>query len=632
MYKLGKVFRFVLPDRRSLAYIRKIRKSGLFDPVFYRNNYPGLRPIFRRFPIRHYVAIGEREALRPNPDFSPVFYLHYNPDVGSAGIPPFLHWIEIGHREGRITKELPDVVVAAAKDMPRLPSGGHRAARPFAVVAHLFYYDLWDEIDDLLTAAAPDAYFFVTLTDRGEETAPLIARIQARFPEARCFRFPNRGRDILPFVHLLNAGLLDGYAAVGKIDTKRSPHRADGDHWRRHLMRGILPPDGLETLLARFLAEPRAAIWVADGQHYRSEEWWGSNRGTVARLLRRLEIRLDPDDDLAFPAGSMYWLKPVMIAMIKGIMLDPDEFEPETSQVDGTVAHAFERMLGFIARAGGMRTFETGELGARPPLPAPPAPAYVSAFYLPQFHPIPENDAWWGKGFTEWTNVTRAQPNFAGHAQPAAARRARLLRPAPPETMRRAGRLAAGAGIDAFCVLPLLVRRPPAAGEAARRPARPPRRSRSASTSPGRTRPGGATGMGSPARSSSTRATAKAGRRGWSKAPCPISPTPATPAPTAAGRAFSSTARPTCPIPRAASRGCAPPGPPPATRRSSSARCSSTSRARARWRPTSSTSGSRCRRTGWSGQRTTWSAARTRRRLRSAPPRISTGSSTTTTR
>lgn len=302
--------------------------------------------------------------------------------------------------------------------VPR-PHRGPDAPRVL-VVAHVFYPEVWPDIEDRLTRI-PERYDLVVCLVRGRAES-LEADILRRLPWARVHHVQNYGRDLGSLVELANLGMLSGYDAVLKVHTKRSPHRVDGDAWRVALLDGVLPsPEGVRRTIELLRRDPDVGIVCPTG-HVRGPETWGSDLELVEALASRIPFSFDPDA-LRYPAGSMYWASSWLLERLADLQLMQAHFETEADHLDGSTAHALERYIGVSATVAGMDIVEGADVPSRlyKARRRPQVEPRVLAFYLPQYHRTPENDAFWGEGFTDWDNVAKAQPLFDGH---------RLLQPA----------------------------------------------------------------------------------------------------------------------------------------------------------------------------------------------------------
>lgn len=318
------------------------------------------------------------------------------------------------------------------------------------VVAHVHYPELWADIDDRLVRMPEPFDLICTITEGTAEAA--IPHIKAKHPHARIEIVPNRGRDWAPLVRLVNRGLLSGYDAVAKVHTKKSEHRVDGDGWRLALLDGIFEsPDQIRKTID-LLKEDRSVGLVVPTGHVAGIEHWGSNQGIIEALAYRLPMAFDPDE-LQFPAGSMFWCRPWLLERIADLDINDEHFEPEAGQYDATTAHALERLVGVYSTVAGMEIVEAMDVKQR--LSAyrknPQARPNIYAFYLPQYHQCPENDEFWGEGFTDWVNVKKAKPLFEGHRQPILpSDEVGFYDLKDPEVLRRQAKMAKDHGIDGF--------------------------------------------------------------------------------------------------------------------------------------------------------------------------------------
>jgi lipopolysaccharide biosynthesis protein len=317
-----------------------------------------------------------------------------------------------------------------------------------AVVLHLFYPELWKELRAYLENITETFDLFVSLVIGKSDHAEKI--ILADYPDARIAIFPNHGRDVFPFSEFANSGMLDSYELICKIHGKRSLHRRDGEAWRQSLFGGLLgSKEIVDTICRKMRDDPDIGLVVPDGYIYEADAL-GDNIEGLSKLLARVDLVAD-FGNLTFPAGNMFWIPQSSFQWLKALQLSCGDFELEDGQLDATIGHAVERYIGIACEAAHQKQLTTSDVLAID------APDYhgerhtLIAFYLPQYHPIPENDAFWGKGFTEWHNVSPAKQQFAGHNQPRRPTELGYYDLRLDEIRHQQADLAKTFGVNAFC-------------------------------------------------------------------------------------------------------------------------------------------------------------------------------------
>jgi len=310
-----------------------------------------------------------------------------------------------------------------------------RAAPSVALHLHLFHEDLIGQISGYLNNC-PYSYDLYVSVQEGSDRQALKKYLSDTLAKASAIiveEVPNRGRDIAPFI-IQFGKRLQSYEFVGHIHSKKSPHSRELSSWLTHIL-GLLfgnpGSDGRELVQIFNLLRSGAKVVYPEGplSIAMDRSGWSDNFEIARELLARYtSYRAEDFPIVEFPQGTMFWARGDRIVDLLNLPLSWEDFPQEPIPADGTIAHAIERLiLVLTSRFDGQciklhkgdSTVEypyyedqidfSSKLGSDTPK--------VLAYYLPQFHPTPENDEWHGEGFTEWYKVRAANPLFAGHYQ-----------------------------------------------------------------------------------------------------------------------------------------------------------------------------------------------------------------------
>lgn len=339
--------RIITYDKTRYTKSEMIEARALFDADFYQSMYatPG-----NKFgdPFMHYLNVGAQTDCNPYPNFDSAYYQSEVMDLRKDYDIPLLHYVKIGRdlgvRTSRtnthvFTKNSPEIV-----NTPRV-----------LVHAHMYYPEIIKEFLHGFHNFPKTVKFVITTCTSGNAGMIRSALITAGLDDrADVEVVTNQGRDILPFLKVL-AMYKDKADFVLHVHSKVSPHISWGEAWRHYLIEMTMGSTELVQSAIATLSNPDSNVGCLFPENYHKIKVFlneDHNSGMLQNLVQQYGLTQTLQDRI-FPASSFAWYRISALEPLLEFGYTDNDFDTEDGQVDGTLAHAFERLLPMIVRGQG---------------------------------------------------------------------------------------------------------------------------------------------------------------------------------------------------------------------------------------------------------------------------------------
>ncbi len=227
--------------------------------------------------------------------------------------------------------------------------------RKIAVVCHIFHPELADSLFATLNLSLKGDVYISTDTQEKRQ------KIEAAFASwasgnVQVVIVENRGRDIAPKL-VTFASIYDRYDLVMFLHSKKSTHFEFGNAWRDYLIDSLAGSASIVNSIIEIFAQcPDVGMVIP--QHFgelreAGDIRWGSNFRKARRMAWRMDVDLSTTGYLDMPSGSMFWARSKALKPLLALNLAFKDFPPEPCAVDGTIAHALERLFLFSCEKAG---------------------------------------------------------------------------------------------------------------------------------------------------------------------------------------------------------------------------------------------------------------------------------------